>query len=86
MPCERCEGSGKEPLYRCPSKLVPQEWQPFFAVYGQLMKYNQPPSPDGTTTQTAWFLDALSVADAERATLRAEAEEIERRKAGHLSP
>lgn len=62
--CELCSGSGKEPVYRCPVKLVTPDISYFFKFYA-MYKQGYLPVAGGVLDQASLFMQAAAIVDKE---------------------
>lgn len=66
MKCLRCDGDGDEKVYDCLNRNVPREVGEFFQAFTFMEELSILPAPGGMQQQSATFVEAISVAMAEK--------------------
>lgn len=75
--CERCEGSGKANLYRCPRKVIGDDARRVLRAYRDYER-GFLPVEGGMEAQAASFVRCIAVIDAERSEIEGERASLRR--------
>jgi len=78
--CDRCEGSGRAMLYRCPRKVITEEARRLLRAYRDYER-GFLPVQGGMNDQAASFVRWIGVIDAERASIDEERAALQRARA-----